>query len=458
MQLITNIQEPLLSDILLKQNGDFKKIKMAVAYCTSDELFKHCKDHSIKLDYYARLDPSINLNLEKLKAFLTDDISIHIVGGSKFHPKVIWCDNYGAYIGSANLTKSAWESNIECGLWLRHDELEDNNLIEPLDNFFKFIQEESRSLRGMSKENSLKFNKHTKDISELNKKKESIHSEVFLTIKQEFGIFSGCSNKKLSYKRDVSGKYREDSGWNDLNEMRCLLILKKLEAENFPQGKQEKLCREMSKREDINLNYDTINMKVGNYRALSPSGKKGLSGYSKNTERIYKKYKDTSIKELEKIIEEEDVKGGKKDKGSEGKKLKIRNFFKNIKKEIEEMKEMEGLEMGSMDNTFGVSINLKPIKYKGIIKIYRPENKKGAPYVEVCYTYYKPDVNRESTFDIEEDSILRKRLFHLTKKEGEFDGFNGWRPFHFKKDWGTEEEDKKWIIDRTIDLLKALRD
>ena len=78
MKLITNIQSPLLSEILFNQVKSFQKIKMAVAYCNNNELFNYCKQNKIKLYYYARLDTSINLNLKSLKAFLTDDISIHI--------------------------------------------------------------------------------------------------------------------------------------------------------------------------------------------------------------------------------------------------------------------------------------------------------------------------------------------------------------------------------------------
>ena len=92
MKLITNIHPPFLSDIVFEKSKIFKKIKVAVAYCKNYELFEYCKKQKIKLDYFGRLDDSINLDLENLKNFLTDDISIHIIGGNKFHPKVIWCD------------------------------------------------------------------------------------------------------------------------------------------------------------------------------------------------------------------------------------------------------------------------------------------------------------------------------------------------------------------------------
>lgn len=147
MKLIINIQPPFLSDIIFEEPKNFDKIKVAVAYCKNYELFEYCEKQKIKLDYYGRLDDSVNLDLKKLKNFLTDNISIHIIGGDKFHPKVIWCNDYGAYIGSANLTQSAWENNIECGLWLTQEELKDNQLVEPLKDFFTFIQKEAKLLK-----------------------------------------------------------------------------------------------------------------------------------------------------------------------------------------------------------------------------------------------------------------------------------------------------------------------
>ena len=145
MRLITNIQPPFLSDILFEKSKNFENMKAAVAYCKNYKLFEYCKKNKIKLDYYGRLEDTINLDLQKLKSFLTDDISIHIIGGIKFHPKVIWCDNYGAYIGSANLTQSAWEKNIECGLWLNQKELEDNLLNNSLEDFFRYVKKKIKT-------------------------------------------------------------------------------------------------------------------------------------------------------------------------------------------------------------------------------------------------------------------------------------------------------------------------
>ena len=143
MRLITNIQPPFLSDILFEIVTKLKNIKAAVAYCENYKLFECCKRYKIKLDYYGRLDDSINLNLKKLQSFLTNDISIHIIGGSKFHPKVIWCCNYGVYIGSSNIYQNAWEGkeNIECGLWFNAEEPSYYTIKWELENFFKDLED-----------------------------------------------------------------------------------------------------------------------------------------------------------------------------------------------------------------------------------------------------------------------------------------------------------------------------
>lgn len=91
--------------------------------------------------------------------------------------------------------------------------------------------------------------------------------------------------------------YRNDSVWNDAHELRCLIVLKKLIAENIPGGKQQKYCREL---ETItNLSTKTLNAKVGNYKSVA--GYTNPTHASKNTIRISNKYKNYAIQELESI-------------------------------------------------------------------------------------------------------------------------------------------------------------
>lgn len=92
--------------------------------------------------------------------------------------------------------------------------------------------------------------------------------------------------------------YRKTSHWNETNEIRCLIILKKLQADNFPRGKQMEYCRAMSMV--TKLDPANISAKVGNYKSVAGVNKP--SNASTNTIGLYQKYEHLSIDELEKRV------------------------------------------------------------------------------------------------------------------------------------------------------------
>ncbi|MBC8308098.1 MAG: hypothetical protein H8E55_71615 [Pelagibacterales bacterium] len=92
--------------------------------------------------------------------------------------------------------------------------------------------------------------------------------------------------------------YKEQSDWNDKNEIKCLLILRKLEKEGFPRGRQTELSQEME--EETNLKRSSISAKVSNFKSVT--GVNEDSNASENTKRIYKKYKNYSIDQLKEEI------------------------------------------------------------------------------------------------------------------------------------------------------------
>jgi hypothetical protein len=93
--------------------------------------------------------------------------------------------------------------------------------------------------------------------------------------------------------------YRYNSEWNDENELRCLVIFKRLEEKEFPRGMQMKLCREMSPV--TNLDVGNISAKVCNYKSVA--GVNNESNASTKTIEIYRRYRKLSIPEIQKIIE-----------------------------------------------------------------------------------------------------------------------------------------------------------
>ncbi len=92
--------------------------------------------------------------------------------------------------------------------------------------------------------------------------------------------------------------FKNDSNWNKKNELKAFLIFKKLEALNFPRGKQMELCRKMEK--ETNLDAGNISAKVSNYKSVA--GINNNSNASSDTKENYSRYKDYSIAKLEELI------------------------------------------------------------------------------------------------------------------------------------------------------------
>jgi phosphatidylserine/phosphatidylglycerophosphate/cardiolipin synthase-like enzyme len=94
-----------------------EEVIAAVAYATdSSLLFDWCWDNEIPLKFYGRLDEGVAVALPILAAFLnrkSPNFVCRLV--EHHHAKVIWWRGFGLYIGSANLSGSAWYKNVEAG-------------------------------------------------------------------------------------------------------------------------------------------------------------------------------------------------------------------------------------------------------------------------------------------------------------------------------------------------------
>lgn len=140
----------LLRNILHEAIHDCTRVRAAVAYANSDnmELFEVCKEAAKSLTYYGRYDHTVPVSPEILEWFLVQastDLVCKLVPDI-LHAKVIWWEGFGAYIGSANLSGRAWNSNIEAGILLRQADLEASGQIEQLEAFFDAVEEQSTRL------------------------------------------------------------------------------------------------------------------------------------------------------------------------------------------------------------------------------------------------------------------------------------------------------------------------
>ena len=89
--------------------------------------------------------------------------------------------------------------------------------------------------------------------------------------------------------------YRAGSNWSEQNEIRCLIIFRRLQDEGFPRGRLAEYCREMSRSTKIPTG--SISAKVCNYKSLA--GVNADSNASRNSRKVFEKYGQLSIQELE---------------------------------------------------------------------------------------------------------------------------------------------------------------
>jgi len=126
-----------LRNITENSARDTEEVLAAVAYATDASLlFDWCWQHGIPLKFYGRLDDSVAVNVSILATFLSRksaNFACRLV--QHHHAKVIWWRGVGAYIGSANLTDSAWYRNVEAGCFFSEAEINDEMANDLLDLF-----------------------------------------------------------------------------------------------------------------------------------------------------------------------------------------------------------------------------------------------------------------------------------------------------------------------------------
>jgi phosphatidylserine/phosphatidylglycerophosphate/cardiolipin synthase-like enzyme len=144
-----NVNSRWLADILTLAHPRCTAIQAAVAYADPYPPFvEFLSNHSIPLKFYGRIDPTATGGFERLRWFLSEapaEVEAYVVEG-QYHPKVIWCHGYGAYVGSASLPRNTSDRSIECGVFLDEEELRAQELAEALETLFLEIDRTAQRL------------------------------------------------------------------------------------------------------------------------------------------------------------------------------------------------------------------------------------------------------------------------------------------------------------------------
>ncbi len=127
--------------------SETEEVLAAVAYAhNADLLFNWCYSNEIPLKFWGRLDDGIAVSVPILKGFLDRKSSTHTCKlVQHHHAKVIWWRGVGLYIGSANLSDSAWNKNIEAGCFFDEAEI-DQQMASDIEQMFEVLDEQATPL------------------------------------------------------------------------------------------------------------------------------------------------------------------------------------------------------------------------------------------------------------------------------------------------------------------------
>ncbi len=173
MKLIANgLNKNFFRSLLPPSGAELDGVVAAIAYGDDrTELLEHCVSNKFRLDIWMRYDHKVPVSpvfLSKLLKNLMNNVFCKLVP-DRLHSKVIWWKGHGAYIGSANLTDRAWNSNIEAGVFFTEADLIGSGMYEQLIEFFDNLEALDACVdltEEIVKEQSLLFEIKTRKMAE----------------------------------------------------------------------------------------------------------------------------------------------------------------------------------------------------------------------------------------------------------------------------------------------------
>ena len=141
--------------------------------------------------------------------------------------------------------------------------------------------------------------KQNKDLLKQNEELlEQKKIKLYQLIKK-LGLSSSASEAR---KAVLSGAVRFRANWKFIHDLKAYLVYRKIKEG----GDREELCQKLSQDEDFKnyISLGSIRMKIENYRHRDTG--EGLSGYSRQSNEVFDKFKDQSIKAIEKAIQQKE--------------------------------------------------------------------------------------------------------------------------------------------------------
>jgi len=153
-------------------------IYAAIAFSYDDILIKKCIEKKIQLEWWGLFNSSVSTSIELIKTAIKSSFIKFYPFADNFHPKVIYFENYGLYIGSLNMTKNGLYNNVEAGVLIEENEITPEMRLE-IQSFFNFLRKKSIPISIDDIETLDEYIEEIKnDEDEIEKKKTSI-DELF---------------------------------------------------------------------------------------------------------------------------------------------------------------------------------------------------------------------------------------------------------------------------------------
>jgi len=208
------------------------KIYAAIAFSQSDLLIKKCISDNIQLEWWGLFNSGFSTSLELIKTAINSDYIKFYPFAELFHPKVIYFENHGLYIGSANMTNNALYYNVEAGIFISENDL-DIEMKKETNDFFDFLRNSSMPVTNDDLENienfiiatSIEIEKIEKLNSNIEDNFEEFFRHLFLLKPGSTDFGKESNSKKSKRKLHFLQEWRETQNYlhlvNNIMNEKC---------------------------------------------------------------------------------------------------------------------------------------------------------------------------------------------------------------------------------------------
>ena len=301
------------NQIMLEQNQDLLKKNKNLLEQTKDllkqneELREQSQKKEIKLYQLIRELELSSSASEARKAVLAGAVKAHFRWNVKAHFKWKFIHDLKAYLVYRKVKEGGNKGRL-CWDLSQDEDFKDyislGSIKMKIENY-RYL-EIGEGLGHFSQQSKDVFDKFEKcSLSQIEEEVKKINTQDSSDFTQNSMKLTNPDEKtSLEQKDEIlfgmgKRKGRVNLKWKLIHDLKAYLVYRKIKEG----GDKERLCRDLSQDEDFknHISLGSIKMKVENYRYLGTK-KEGLSGFSRQSEQVFKSFKNRSLSEVEEEV------------------------------------------------------------------------------------------------------------------------------------------------------------